>query len=83
MSNLKKYSDAFTSTFLVEESTLPGLKYQDIAAWDSVGHMALMTVLEETFSIEMDIDDIIEFSSFEYGFTILEKYKIKINKCHD
>lgn len=83
MSNHKRYIDAFTSTFLVDESTLPGLKYQDIAAWDSVGHMALMTVLEETFGIEMDIDDIIEFSSFEYGFTILEKYNIKIDQCHD
>jgi len=79
LSNREKYVAAFTSTFLVDESVLPNLKYQDIAAWDSVGHMALMTALEETFGIEMDIDDIIEFSSFEYGFTILEKYNIKID----
>ena len=76
MSNREKYVAAFTSTFLVDESVLPNLKYQDIAAWDSVGHMALMTALEEAFSVEMDIDDIIEFSSFEYGLTILAKYKI-------
>lgn len=78
MSNREKYVTAFTSTFLVDESELPSLKYQDIAAWDSVGHMALMTALEETFSIEMDIDDIIEFSSFEYGRTILAKYNINM-----
>jgi len=76
LSNREKYVAAFTSTFLVDESVLPNLKYQDIAAWDSVGHMALMTALEEAFSVEMDIDDIIEFSSFEYGLTILAKYKI-------
>lgn len=76
MSNLEKYVFAFTSTFMVEESALADLKYQDIAAWDSVGHMALMTVLEETFGIEMEIDDIIEFSSFEVGRTILAKYKV-------
>jgi len=76
MSNREKYVAAFTSTLMVDESVLPDLKYQDIAAWDSVGHMALMAALEETFDIEMDIDDIIEFSSFEYGRTILAKYKI-------
>jgi acyl carrier protein len=78
MSNREKYVAAFTSTFMVDESVLPDLKYQDIAAWDSVGHMALMTALEETFNIEMDIDDIIEFSSFEYGRTILAKYSINM-----
>jgi acyl carrier protein len=76
MSNREKYVATFTSTLLVDESALPSLKYQDIAAWDSVGHMALMSALEETFGIEMDIDDIIEFSSFEYGRTILAKYNI-------
>jgi acyl carrier protein len=78
MSNREKYVTAFTSTFMVDESVLPDLKYQDIDAWDSVGHMALMTALEETFSIEMDIDDIIEFSSFEYGRTVLAKYNINM-----
>lgn len=78
MSNLKKYVAAFTSTFLVDESVLANLKYQDIPAWDSVGHMSLMTELEETFGIEMDIDDIIEFSSFEVGRTILAKYNVNM-----
>lgn len=78
MSNLEKYFAAFTSTLLVEESALANLKYQDIDAWDSVGHMSLMTALEEAFEIEMDIDDIIEFSSFEAGLTILEKYNVRM-----
>ena len=78
MSNQEKYIAAFTSTFLVDENELSGLKYQSITAWDSVGHMALMTALEEKFNIEMDIDDIIEFSSFEYGRTILAKYNINV-----
>jgi acyl carrier protein len=78
MSNLEKYVAAFISTFLVDESVLANLKYQDIAAWDSVGHMSLMAELEETFGIEMDIDDIIEFSSFEVGRTILAKYNVNM-----
>ena len=78
MSNFNKYIEVFTNTLEVEESALRNLKYQDIAAWDSVGHMALMSALEETFGIEMDIDDIIEFSSFEVGRTILAKYNVNM-----
>ena len=78
MSNRQKYINAFKKTLMVDESALSGLKYQDIAAWDSVGHMALMTALEEEFGVELDIDDIIEFSSFEVGQTILSKYSINL-----
>ena len=76
MNNREKYVSAFKKTLLVEEAALPGLKYQDIAAWDSVGHMVLMTALEEEFQIELDIDDIIEFSSYEVGQGILTKYSV-------
>lgn len=76
MQNIDKYINAFKETFLVEEANLAGLKYQDIPAWDSVGHMALMAALEESFEIEMDIDDIIDFSSFEAGKAILAKYSV-------
>jgi acyl carrier protein len=78
MSNFEKYVTAFTSTLLIEESALANLKYQDIAAWDSIGHMSLMTAIEETFGIEMEIDDIIGFSSFEVGRSILAKYNVMI-----
>jgi len=35
--------------------------------------------LEEAFGIEMDIDDIIDFSSFEKGIEIMGKYGVVIN----
>jgi acyl carrier protein len=78
MSNLEKYTEAFTSTFLVDKSVLEDLKYQDIAGWDSVGHMGLMTALEEAFGITLDIDDVIEFGSFVKGKEILKKYQIEV-----
>lgn len=78
MSNREKYNLAFTETFMVEAKDLLDLKYQDIGGWDSVGHMVLMTALEEAFGIEMDIDDIIGFSSYEVGQSILAKYNVEI-----
>ncbi len=77
MSNREKYIEAFTGTFLVEKDALADLKYQDIAAWDSVGHMALIAALEEYFRISIDIEDIIDISSYEKGMEILgKKYNV-------
>ncbi|MBR3046118.1 MAG: acyl carrier protein [Oscillospiraceae bacterium] len=73
MNNLEKYNQAFTDTFEIGEDQLEGLKYQDIAAWDSVGHMSLIAALEDAFDIMMDTDDIIDFSSYEKGKEILAK----------
>lgn len=73
MSNLEKYNKAFMETFEITEDQLAGLKYQDIEAWDSVGHMGLIAALEDAFDIMMDTDDIIDFNSYEKGKELLSK----------
>ncbi|MBR5166503.1 MAG: acyl carrier protein [Salinivirgaceae bacterium] len=80
MTNLEKYNQAFMETFEITEDKLVGLKYQDIEAWDSVGHMSLIAKLEEVFDIMMDTDDIIDFNSYEKGKELLAKadYGVKI-----
>lgn len=76
MSSTQQYNAAFIETFHVAETDLPELKYQAVVAWDSVGHMQLMAALEEAFGIELEIDDIIDFSSYEKGKQILAKYQV-------
>jgi hypothetical protein len=78
MTNLEKYNSSFMDTFGISSDCLPGLKYNDVPDWDSVGHMALMTTLEDCFIVEIEIDDIIEFSGYEIGKSILLKYGVKI-----
>lgn len=73
MSNLEKYNQAFINAFEVEEEQLKGLEYQAIEAWDSVGHMQLISELEDAFDIMMDTNDIMELSSYEKGKEILAK----------
>jgi len=73
MSNLEKYTNVFVETFSVSVEEAQSLKYQDIEAWDSVGHMGLISALEDAFDIMMDTDDIIDFNSFEKGKEILGK----------
>jgi acyl carrier protein len=73
MNNLEKYDKVFKEVLEVSEDQLKGLKYQDIEAWDSVGHMGLISALEDAFDIMMDTDDIIDLSSYEKGMEILAK----------
>ena len=80
MSNIKKYNNSFCETFEVEADGLKELEYQSIQAWDSVGHMALMASLEDSFDIEMEIDDIIDFSSYKVGMKVLKKYGVTIDE---
>lgn len=73
MNNTEKYEKVFCETFDLAADKLPGLKYQDIPAWDSVGHMSLIAALEDAFDIMMETDDIIDFNSFEKGQELLAK----------
>lgn len=78
MTNLEKYNAAFCETLNVKEDQLPELKYQGVPEWDSVGHMSLVAAIEETFDIMMEMDDIIDLSSYEKGKVILKKYDVEL-----
>lgn len=73
MTNLEKYNKVFMETFEVTEDKLADLRYQDIEAWDSVGHMTLIASIEDAFDIMMDTDDIIDFNSYVKGKELLSK----------
>ena len=55
------------------------LEYNGIPEWDSIGHMTLMSGLEEAFNISIETDDIIDFSSYNKGKEILKKYNVLIS----
>ena len=79
MSTSDKYIDAFVEAFeLDDRKEAETLEYQSIENWDSVGHMTLISELEDAFDISMETDDIVEFSSFLVGKEILKKYDIAI-----
>ena len=77
MTNLEKYTHTFVETLCIMAEQTNGLMYQDVEAWDSVGHMTLVAALEDAFDISLDTDDIIDLSSFEKGLEILAKYDVQ------
>ena len=77
MSSKEKYQNIFIKSLSIDSKKFnENLKYNDIPEWDSIGHMTLMSGLEEGFSITMETDDIVDFSSFNKGVEILKKYKV-------
>jgi acyl carrier protein len=78
LNNLDKYNQVFVKTFSIKKEKLKKLKYNSISKWDSVGHMSMIGALEDSFKITFEMDDIIDFSSYEVGKKILKKYKIII-----
>ena len=77
MNNKHKYKDIFIKSLSLDIIKFSeNLKYNEIPEWDSIGHMTLMSGLEEDFKITMETDDIVDFSSFKKGMEILKKYKI-------
>lgn len=72
MTNIEKYRNAFMESLDIKEEQLDGLKYHEITEWDSVGHMTLMAALEDVFNITMEVDDIMDFTSYDKGLEILK-----------
>tara|TARA_B110000003_G_scaffold225016_1_gene225674 strand:- start:20379 stop:20618 length:240 start_codon:yes stop_codon:yes gene_type:complete len=79
MNNIEKYKKIFVESLdITSDKINDDLKYNDIPEWDSIGHMTLMSGLEDGFSITLETDDIVDFSSFSKGKEILKKYSITI-----
>ena len=78
MSTLESYKKVFAETFEIKEEETLQLEYMSIPQWDSVGHMTLMGALEDEFDIVLEMDDIIDFSSFKKGIETLAKYNVNI-----
>ena len=76
--NIDIYKKIFIESLGLEEDKFnEEIKYNDVPEWDSIGHMTLISALEEGFDISVETDDIIDFSSFIKGKEILEKYNIQ------
>ena len=77
--SLERYKNTFIKSLSInKENFQETLEYNQIPEWDSIGHMTLMSGLEEEFNISLETDDIVDFSSYKEGINILKKYKILV-----
>ena len=69
-----RLSAVFTEVFhLAPDRVHPGLGPADVERWDSVGHVMLITAVEQRFSIQFEVEEIMEFTTFEAILSAIER----------
>ena len=64
MSTFERLQDVIATTLKVPPSKITeNTKDEDIATWDSLGHINLMMTLEKTFDIFLDVEDFSKLNS--------------------
>lgn len=79
MTNLEKYNAIFTEVFGATVDQL-GDNYnkETVSEWDSVHQLNIITLLEETFDLFLDPEDIMACTSYNAGKEILAKNAIEL-----
>lgn len=79
MTNREKYNQAFIEVFGVEKSVLnETFAKENVDSWDSVHQLNIIAILEETFDIMFDPEDIMELTSYDKGIVLMEKYEVEL-----
>lgn len=79
MTNLEKYNQAFAEVFAVDAAALhDGFSKDSVDGWDSVHQLNLITLVEESFGLLLETEEIMEFVSYKKGKDILGKYGVEI-----
>ena len=76
---VEKYRQAFVEAFELENrQSWTNLNTMQLRS-GLIGHMSLIAELEDAFDISMETDDIVDFSSFKHGVSIMAKYGVSIS----
>lgn len=79
MNQLEEYNQIFMEAFSLKEEDLQAdIAMGSINDWDSIGHVKLITMMEDTFDLMFETEDILNFNSYEKGKEILRKYGINV-----
>ena len=79
MTNIEKYNDAFVEVFGVDSAVLnKNFSKDSVEAWDSVHQLNIIALLEESFDIMFEPEEIMELTSYGKGIEILNRYSIEL-----
>lgn len=59
---------------LPQDQITDDIAYNSYPPWDSLKHLQMVAMIEETFEIELEMDDIIDMSTVGKIKEILQKY---------
>ena len=74
MKNIEKYKNAFVEALEIEEDEVgEGLVLGETSEWDSLGHMIIISTMEEAFDVSLDAEWMSEFDSYQSGLKLLDR----------
>ncbi len=76
--NIEKYNNCFKEIFGDNVEFNEAFSFGVAPGWDSMSHMELIALLEDTFQIMLRTDDILHYGSYENGKIILKKYGVEM-----
>jgi acyl carrier protein len=78
MSAFGQLQEAIAATLKVPVSRITEkTRDEDLAAWDSLGHINLMMTLEQTFDVMLDVEDFAVLNSVPAILDYLKKHGIE------
>ena len=79
MTNLEQYNAIFVEVFGVSTNSLgDNFNKETVSEWDSVHQLNIISLLEETFDLMLDPEDIMACTSYNAGKEILAKNGIEL-----
>ena len=79
MTNLEKYNAIFTEVFGASVEQLgDNFSKETVSEWDSVHQLNIISLLEETFDLMLDPEDLMACISYNAGKEILAKNGIEL-----
>lgn len=74
MKNIEKYRNAFMDALEIDEDEVTeDLALGESSDWDSLGHMILVSTMEDVFDVSIDADVMTEFDSYKSGIELLTR----------
>lgn len=67
-------AEIFADLFLYEGPMTPTTSPDDIQRWDSLQHIALIRMLEQTFGVSLTMDEMVEIRSVGDIETVLQRH---------
>jgi acyl carrier protein len=69
----RRLSSIFAAVFgLPQDRIHPDLGPDQVERWDSLGHVMLVAAIQEEFLIEFEVDEIMEFTTFQAILSAVE-----------
>lgn len=78
MANFETYKNCFVEGLELDINTVENASMENVEHWDSIGQMSLVALIEDAFSIELDSEELMAFTSFGAGLEILKRHGVEI-----